>query len=511
MADYFKELDFHVIVADEEGTTHIATQRFADYERLLRTEHFSDVDYVMHTDIRDVIFQRNPLDWFAEAAKENEGHLIYASTEGITFRHEDWNGEGLQHHFGEKLYQELQDVETLCSGVFAAQKGAFADLCKAMYQTAFWSQDPGGFIDQHFYNMLLRKSFDSITRFVPADSPYVANLGTLAAIPFNDPKWSTGLRTAGHSYERFRKGTYVENMLVGVPQMIDGKVCTPSGEPYAIVHQYDRYAPWKEALIGKGSDVTVVTALYDLGRQGWKGFERPFDNYKEWMRSMLSFDTPMVVFVDPADVKFVEDARLNKESKTSIIPIKFSEFVTEVNHGEKIRQVMQTKEFLAGQAAPNHPQVSFPDYNILMHEKIQFVKRAIEDNPFNTSHYMWLDAGVYHMNNRHDLIGEKFPTKKGNFLDSKMHFICIEEPTESDLQLESFYKGHNVKIIGTSWMGHKAAILDFEKSYTALIAESLDRNLMDQDQSFLTVTALRNPDICTVHAGSWKDALNLWS
>ena len=244
--------------------------------------------------------------------------------------------------------------------------------------------------------------------------------------------------------------------------------------------------PWKEDLIGKGSDVTVVTALYDLGRQGWKGFERPFDNYKEWMRSMLSFDTPMVVFVDPADVKFVEDARINKESKTSIIPMKFSEFVTEVNHGEKIRQVMQTKEFLAGQAAPNHPQISFPDYNILMHEKIQFVKRAIEDNPL-------------------------FPTKKGNFLDSKMHFICIEEPTESDLQLESFYKGHNVKIIGTSWLGHKAAILDFEKSYTALIAESLDRNLMDQDQSFLTVTALRNPDICTVHAGSWKDALNLWS
>ncbi len=246
LVEYFKENEFHVVGGNEEGLTHIATQRFLDYTHILNSEHCNDVDYVLHTDIRDVIFQTNPCEWFNSERKG--GKYIFASAEGVNYKHEDWNGDGIQHHFGENIYRELADVETLCSGVIMAEKNVFIDLCTAMYQAAFFTKDPGGFIDQHFYNLLIRKSFSEVTEVVPADSPYVANLGTLAAIPFNSPEWSTGPRTPYNSYERFRKGTYLDHMLVEVPQMIGGKVCTPSGEPYCIVHQYDRYAPWKEEL-----------------------------------------------------------------------------------------------------------------------------------------------------------------------------------------------------------------------------------------------------------------------
>lgn len=246
IAEYFKAQNYHVLLSGEDGLTHIATQRFADYARLLATEHAQDVDYVLHTDMRDVLFQSNPAEWLSAADKQ---HYIYASAEGVTYRHEDWNGDGLQTHFGEQAFHEMADIETLCSGVFLGKVDAFVDLCDAMYQLAFWTGDPAGFIDQHFYNLLIRKSFAEVTQVVPSDSPFVANLGTLIAAHANSPDWSTGPRTPYNSYERFRKGTYVENMLVEVPQMIDGKVCTPSGEPYCIVHQYDRYAPWKEALL----------------------------------------------------------------------------------------------------------------------------------------------------------------------------------------------------------------------------------------------------------------------
>lgn len=246
LADYFKENDFFVMVANEEGITHIATQRFIDYTQVLKSEFCNDVDYVLHSDIRDVIFQKNPVEWLSSNADLQKG--IFASAEGVKYKHEDWNGDGVQFHFGENIYRELADEETLCSGVFIGKKEAFIDLCEAMYQAAFFTKDPAGFIDQHFYNLLIRKSFSMITQVVPADSPFVANLGTLAALPFNNPEWSTGPRTPYNSYERFRKGTYIENMLVETPQMIDGKVCTPEGEPYAIVHQYDRYSPWKEEL-----------------------------------------------------------------------------------------------------------------------------------------------------------------------------------------------------------------------------------------------------------------------
>jgi len=31
----------------------------------------------------------------------------------------------------------------------------------------------------------------------------------------------------------------------------DGIVCNSKGEPFTIVHQYDRYEPWKEILLKK--------------------------------------------------------------------------------------------------------------------------------------------------------------------------------------------------------------------------------------------------------------------
>jgi hypothetical protein len=257
LADYFKEQDFYVLVANEEGLTHIATQRFRDYAQILKSDYCVDIDYVLHTDIRDVLFQSNPAEWLSSYI--DDVHKIYASAEGVKYKHEDWNGDGVQFHFGENIFRELADTETLCSGVFCGEKEAFIDLCEAMYQAAFFTKDPAGFIDQHFYNLLIRKSFAEITQIVPADTPFVANLGTLAAIPFNSPEWSTGPRTPYNSYERFRSGTYVENMLVEVPEMIDGKVCTPDGKPYCIVHQYDRYAPWKEELHEKIGLVKYVS------------------------------------------------------------------------------------------------------------------------------------------------------------------------------------------------------------------------------------------------------------
>jgi len=243
---YLHEYNIKVVNIKHEGYFHVATQRFYDYAQYLKNTDFEG--YILHTDIRDVIFQKDPSKIFTENLEKG---LMFASTEGVKYNNEDWNGDGLQYHFGEKLFTEMKDFETLCSGVFGGRKDVFTQFCEDMYNMVEWTQEPGGFIDQHFYNLLIRKVYNSIVYTIPADQPYVANIGTLASTPFNSPDWSTGPHTPYNSYERFRKGNYIENMLVELPQMIDGKVCTPSGEPYTIVHQYNRYEPWKQTLLKK--------------------------------------------------------------------------------------------------------------------------------------------------------------------------------------------------------------------------------------------------------------------
>ena len=514
VADYLKSFDCYVIMGRPEAGMNIVTQRFKDYANILKSKICEDVDLVIHTDCRDVIFQADP-DKHLRSIIGN--YQIVASGEGVTFRHEDWNGDGLQRQLGASFYNELADKETLCAGVIAGKKDALVDLFTEIYELEPYAKNPATTFnsvgnDQFFYNVLLRKCYSDVTLFLGGDNSWAANLGTLVAIPMQSPHWSTIPRTEYNSFERFRSGTYIDNMLVDMPVMIGNVVCTPEKEPYTIIHQYDRYEPWAETLLGKAPEYTIVTALYDLGRSGWKGFERPFEAYKEWLKYTLSIDSPMVIYVDEKDVEFVKMHREKYADKTRIIAKSFNELATNVRWGNRIREVMSSEDFLKDQKVPNHPEICVPDYNILMHEKAQFMMESAEQNYFNTDHFIWLDAGVAHINSRNDVPGKVFPSSKKAraMADDKLHLIYIDEIRQEDLDLEKFYKGHNVRVIGTSWGGHRLAIKEFVHEYEKLMEESLEKNLMDQDQSFLTICTARRRDLVKMHKGTWQDAINLW-
>ena len=244
---YFVDNGFTVEFCEELGITHIATQRFINYANLLSSDKCKDVDMVIHTDIRDVIFQENPDTWLRNHLRSS--HHILATSEGITYNHEDWNGDGLQAQFGETVFQKYKDYETLCSGIIAGRKHVITELFKLMYDLAFYSAQPDGFIDQHFYNLAIRESFSKHTHISSPTETWNINFGTMVAIPLGNPNWSTGDKSIYSGFNRERSGSYNDNLLYDVPQLIDGKVCNELGVPYTIVHQYDRYPEWSKQIL----------------------------------------------------------------------------------------------------------------------------------------------------------------------------------------------------------------------------------------------------------------------
>lgn len=246
---YLKSENIGVILGSVGGDLNIATQRFIDFAGILNGEHGKNYDIVVTTDIRDVVFQRDPGLWVRENIGDND---IIASGEGIKYKHEDWNGDMLQRHFGNKVFDIMKNHETLCSGIIAGKKDMMIKLFSITAELAYYGKDPGAFVDQCYYNVAIRRIFDEKTKVAGGDSTWCANLGTLYAIPMNTPQWSTKKRSEYDSYERFRTHKkFTEVMTCSLPQMIDGLVCNSDGEPYAIVHQYDRYEPWKQTLLKK--------------------------------------------------------------------------------------------------------------------------------------------------------------------------------------------------------------------------------------------------------------------
>jgi hypothetical protein len=257
LMDYFKENGIFVFSGNFTGETNMATQRFIDYAGILRGEYAKDIDLVITTDIRDVVFQNDPGVWLQNNIQDFD---LIASGEGVMFNHEDWNGDTLEKQFGRDMFLELADKETLCSGVIAGKKSMIIKLFETIYELAFFAEDPAAFVDQIFYNVAIYKVFSEKTRIASSNLDWAANLGTIKALPENNDKWSLGTESAYNKFKRERTNkTYSEVLMHKIPEMKGDLIYSESGRPYAIVHQYDRYEPWKKILLNKYAKINYVS------------------------------------------------------------------------------------------------------------------------------------------------------------------------------------------------------------------------------------------------------------
>lgn len=211
---------------------NVVVERFQHLAFVLR-EMEQKYRYIITTDVRDVIFQRNPSEWLENNIGDKK---IVAASESILYNVEDWNRLNLYHSFGPQIYQILSNSIVYNAGVMAGDYETMLDLfmhirllCDAA--PAHYIEGGGG-PDQAAYNVLINsKPWANITRFTPSEDGWAAQLGT----------------TGTHIAERF--GSKIDKIVEPAPILIDGKVCTSTGEPFYIVHQYDRSPEWADKIL----------------------------------------------------------------------------------------------------------------------------------------------------------------------------------------------------------------------------------------------------------------------
>jgi len=203
-------------------------------DRFLHMWHFlsdkTDIRYVISTDVKDVIFQNNPSEWL----EKNFNHGILASQESIRYCDEDWGKNNITKAFGELIYQKHKDKIIHNAGVIAGSKDHFFDLCLNLYLICSGMPtyiDGGGGPDQAALNILLNTQvYKDKTFSVESERAWAAQLGTVA------------------NQKYFGKTT------APCPKVTEtGIVTTDAGEPFTIVHQYDRIPELKRIIENKFS------------------------------------------------------------------------------------------------------------------------------------------------------------------------------------------------------------------------------------------------------------------
>lgn len=210
---------------------NVCVTRFIAYHSLLKMAPLK-YDWVTATDVTDVVFQKNPDDFISNIDKHPIGGLNYihiASSENLTYEHEAWGKNNLIQSFGQYQYDIMQDNTIFNAGVISAQQFRMEDICDLIFNMCVGRPQftPGeGGPDQAAYNILLSKpSLNYRTFYAQHDSGWACQCGTTM-----DPY----------------KPHYAAMSDGPLPKFDGTNVVNSGGEPYHIVHQYNRVPELRE-------------------------------------------------------------------------------------------------------------------------------------------------------------------------------------------------------------------------------------------------------------------------
>lgn len=138
---------------------------------------------------------------------------------------------------------------------------------------------------------------------------------------------------------------------------------------------------------------TVVTGMFDLTSLPDAVdvlLERDIAHFLRHSTTTLSLDQPMVIFCEPKSLEAIRARRpLHLHAKTRFIALEFSEF-----------PLYRYKETIKANRAM-HPEIDHnrcnPSYYLLCMARYAMLKRAMEENPFQSTHFAWLNICIERM------------------------------------------------------------------------------------------------------------------
>tara|TARA_Y100000768_G_scaffold213858_1_gene161146 strand:+ start:267 stop:1061 length:795 start_codon:yes stop_codon:yes gene_type:complete len=219
--DYLKSKGWDLY--QNELQQHIILQRFRDIYKLL--EQYPNED-VIWCDVKDVIFQKDPTDWI----ELNMDEPLLAFSECITMKDDPWACVNSGTSFPLE-WEWLQNKVSYCAGTIVGDSDYLKDLFINIYRWSMTSANPDQLSDQAAYNVLINLNpiGDSVQK-VNQEEGFVTQLGTVLV----------------------KKDEFKDVLLEPTPIVDENYIVkNQEGEPFCLVHQYDRIPHFKEFIYKK--------------------------------------------------------------------------------------------------------------------------------------------------------------------------------------------------------------------------------------------------------------------
>lgn len=246
-------------------------------------------------------------------------------------------------------------------------------------------------------------------------------------------------------------------------------------------------------------DLTLVTALVDLGRGDMEtDFSRGYDDYLGRFHDILQIDRPLVAFVDGAAEAVLWQHRAPANTHVHRVTV---EDLARTAWWPLVQTIRLTPAWRdrAGWLAAS-PQAGLAAYNPLVMSKLPWLAEVAAANPFHSSHFAWIDAGLSRTVGasllQSSLDGRAILARLQRFL-----FLCF--PYEGNTEIHGFERDAMARRAGTSYVrwvarggffgGSQSHVLRAAPVYEATLLDTLRDGLMGTEESVFTILAHLHP------------------
>lgn len=236
--------------------------------------------------------------------------------------------------------------------------------------------------------------------------------------------------------------------------------------------------------------LTLVTCWWDLERRG----SNRVRDFETLSRPVLALPLPMVVFCDPWLAEKIQSGR-PAGVPTHVISMEFEQLETYGLLFDRIKTCELPTNRNMGKDTPLFLTMGW--------SKPWMLKHAAETNPFETSHFAWVDIGIQHALTHEDRRqDDSLARHTWEPVPDPMHFHMLRYPGNAHAQPD-YYQQIHCYVAAGFMTGSQPAVVAFADAYYREAQQVLASGRASIDEDLMAVLLSRNPEAYLYSLGNY--------
>jgi hypothetical protein len=235
---------------------------------------------------------------------------------------------------------------------------------------------------------------------------------------------------------------------------------------------------------------TVVTGLFNINRET-KGDNRKWSDYISWFKRTLLLNTPMVIYCEQDTYNLVKDIR-NAHTMTKFVIITLDD-IHYFKYKSVVDKIIQSDEYKKNIRGGDRLECMFPIYNLLIMNKFIWLSDSSKENTFNSTNFMWVDAGCSRFFDNFD-INTQWPNKN-KIMSSKFNVQINNSITTTNLTQDQLMFHSDHFTTATIFGGGKEIVCKINNYINKTFKYMIGNNCINNEQIVLSMVYKQHPHL----------------